>query len=138
MSGRVTKWRRRRPGIYLARTRVHGGRRYENGYVGMSNHLDRRQAEHEGRGRYGAPAKPWIDLEPRWFRLPLPWWMGFSWVLLPIEYVAIKVLLPRYNVTHNLTNPRRVTPYEQKRQRLERDGQRRRMWSHRDRRHVTY
>lgn len=122
-SSRVMKWKRRRPGIYLARTRKHlqpRGRR-ENGYVGLSNHLDRRQAEHEGRGRYGAPAKPWIDLDPVWLRLPLPWWMGFRWVLAPIEYVAIKALLPRYNDQHNRSNPRRVTPREQKAQRRQRD-----------------
>jgi hypothetical protein len=94
----------------------------------MSNDMDRRQLEHEGRGRYGAPAKPWIDLDPRWFRLRLPWWMGFAWVLLPIEYVAIKLLLPRYNVQHNRANPRRVPLAEQRRQRAERDRMRRARW----------
>jgi len=115
------KWRRRRPGIYLVRTRKHAGRTRENGYVGLSNHWERRRLDHLGQGRYGTAAKPWTDLDPRWHVLRLPWWLGFRWTLAPIEFVAIKVLMPRYNVTHNRANPRRVPLAVQRLQRAQRD-----------------
>lgn len=115
------KWRRRRPGIYLVRTRKHAGRTRENGYVGLSNNVSMRRLDHLGQGRYGHAAKPWTDLDPVWHVLKLPWWLGFRWTLAPLEYVAIRVLLPRYNVTHNLGNPRRVTPAMQRAQRAQRD-----------------
>lgn len=119
----AAKVRRRRPGIYLARTRKHTNpRRRENGYIGLSNNLALRHAQHMGRGGYGAPAKPWSDLDPAWHCLRLPWWLGWRWVLAPLEFLAIRLLLPRYNVTHNLGNPRRVSPYRQRAQRAQRDG----------------
>ena len=120
--GQLSKWRRRRPGIYLVRTRKHAGRTRENGYVGLSNNVSMRRLDHLGQGRYGHTAKPWTDLDPVWHVLKLPWWLGFRWTLAPIEYVAIRVLLPRYNVTHNLGNPRRVPPAKQRAQRAQRDA----------------
>lgn len=116
------KWRRRQPGIYLVRTRKHAGRTRENGYVGLSNHWEMRKRDHLGQGRYGHAAKPWTDLDPVWHVLRLPWWLGFRWTLAPLEFVAIKVLMPRYNGTHNRANPRRVSPARQRAQRLQRDA----------------
>jgi hypothetical protein len=118
---RFSKWRRRRPGIYLVRTRKHAGRTRENGYVGLSNSWELRKRDHLGQGRYGNAAKPWTDLDPVWHVLKLPWWLGFRWTLAPLEFVAIKVLMPRYNVTHNRANPRRVPLQTQRLQRLARD-----------------
>lgn len=116
------KWRRRKPGIYLVRTRKHLGRRRENGYVGLSNHVHLRRLDHLGQGRHGQTAKPWSDLDPVWHVLRLPWWLGFRWTLAPLEFLAIKILLPRYNQTMNYGNPRRVTLAAQKRQRAQRDS----------------
>ena len=117
--------RRRRPGIYLVRTRKHRHpSRRENGYVGLSNNLEMRRADHLGTGRYGVAAKHWTDLDPVWHWLRLPWWLGWRWCLAPLEYVAIRALLPRYNVIHNLGNPRRVSPARQRLERQARDGHR--------------
>jgi hypothetical protein len=116
--------RRRRPGIYLVRTRKHAGRRRENGYVGLSTNLDLRRLDHLGQGRYNQPAKNWSDLDPAWHFWRLPWWMGWPWVLAPLEFLAIRLLLPRYNVTHNLGNPRRIPPVKARAQRRARDGDR--------------
>lgn len=120
--GRRGKWRRRTPGIYLVRTRKHAGRTRENGYVGLSNNWQLRRLDHLGLGRHGQAAKPWTDLDPKWHVLRLPWWLGSRWTLAPLEYVAIKVLLPRYNDTHNRSNPRRVPLATQRHQRAMRDA----------------
>ena len=114
--------RRRRPGIYLVRTRKHASRRRENGYVGLSTSLDLRRLDHLGRGRYNRPAQPWSDLDPAWHFLRLRWWLSWPWVLAPLEFLAIRLLLPRYNVTHNLGNPRRIPPIKARAQRRARDG----------------
>lgn len=117
------KWRRRKPGIYLVRTDKHlRPWRRENGYVGLSNNVHLRRLDHLGQGRHGQTAKPWCDLNPRWHVLKLPWWLGFRWTLAPLEFLAIKILLPRYNVSMNLSNPRRVTLADQRRQRAQRDS----------------
>jgi len=123
MNAWIAKVRRRRPGIYLGRTRKHlNPRRRENGYVGKSVNLELRWAQHMGSGSYGTPAQQWSDLEPSWRCLRLPWWLGWPWVLLPLEFLAIRLLLPRYNVTHNLGNPRRVSKHRQLAQRAQRDA----------------
>ena len=120
MAGR---YRRRRPGIYVARTRKHANPlRREIGYVGKSVHVPSRQRDHLGIGRWGAAAKSWSDLDPNWHVLSLPWWLGWKWVLIPLEFLAIRLLLPRYNVTHNLGNPRRIPPYRAAMQRAQRDA----------------
>jgi hypothetical protein len=123
MTAWTRKVRRRRPGIYLALNRKHANpRRRENGYVGKSVHLAIRHEQHMGRGKYGAPAQPWSDLDPIWRCVRLPWWLGWPWVLLPLEFLAIRLLLPRYNVTHNLGNPRRINQHRARAQRAQRDA----------------
>jgi hypothetical protein len=119
-------WRgckRRKPGIYLARTRKHRNpNRRENGYVGKSRHLALRQTCHEGTCRHRCKPKPWLDLDPVWRALRLPWWLGWPWILGPLEVLAIRLLLTRYNDTHNHHNPRRVPISLQHRQRAQRDA----------------
>ncbi|MBW8792276.1 MAG: hypothetical protein JF597_01330 [Streptomyces sp.] len=120
-------WRgckRRKPGVYLARTEKHRrAGRYENGYVGKSRHLALRQTCHEGTCRHqSCAAKPWMDLAPRWHALRLPWWLGWGWILGPLEVAAIVLLMPRYNAQHNRRNPRRVPISLQHRQRAYRDA----------------
>lgn len=112
--------RRRKAGIYLARTRKHRSRRRENGYVGRSNNVPIRIKQHLGQDSRHKP-KPWSDLDPRWHVLWLPWWLSWKWVQVPLEYAAIKLLLPRYNHQHNLTNPRRIPLHLQAIQRENRD-----------------
>jgi hypothetical protein len=118
----VRKWKRRRPGIYLVRTRkhLHPWRR-ENGYVGESVDVVAREKDHRGTGRYGHKAKCWSDLEPTWHVLRLPWWLGWKWLLRPLETLAILLLAPRYNEAKNRWNPRRVSIYSQQAQRRARD-----------------
>jgi hypothetical protein len=128
----VKRWarkvRRRTPGIYLVRTDRHMRPGRENGYVGLSNNLELRRRQHLKNkienGRIVALAKPWSDLDPVWHYLRLPWWLGWRWCLAPLEFLAIKLLLPRYNHTMNLANPRRVPLGTQRAQRLHRDRQR--------------
>lgn len=112
-----------KPGaIYVYRTRKPGavfgvpvlGR--HTAYVGQTRNLPARHAEHlHGGGRYGQPAKPWADLKPRRYvvlrmkRCP-------QWVLNVVEHLAIRLLLPVYNVQHNRGNPRRITPPAARRQ----------------------
>lgn len=118
----LRKWRRRQPGIYLERTRKHNNpRKRENGYVGLSNNTHMRKLDHRGLGRYGAKAKPWSDLDPQQHVLRLPWWLGFRWTMAPIEVLAIRLLLPRYNVMHNRGNFRRVPLVQQHAERALRD-----------------
>jgi len=116
------KCKRRRPGIYLVRTDRHlkPGRR-ENGYVGESVHVEMRGLDHLGRGRYGHAAKDWADLRTRWHVLRLPWWLGWKWVLRPLETLAILLTWPRYNDAKNRWNPRRIPRHVQALQRRNRD-----------------
>lgn len=118
----IKKWKRRKPGIYLVRTdkHLHPARR-ENAYVGRSNNVPLRTLQHLGKSR-GAKAKSWTDLNPRWHVLRLPWWLGWTWVLAPLEAAAILLLMPRYNHQLNKGNPRRVQLSAQARQRAERDA----------------
>jgi hypothetical protein len=112
MTAWTRKVRRRQPGIYAYRTRRHLRPGTEWGYVGKSNRLDLRAKQHE--------SKPWYDLNPRrYILIKLPWWLGWDWVLLPLETIVILMLLPRYNWQKN---PRigKVGPRDQAIQRLER------------------
>ena len=52
--------------------------------------------------------------------LRLPWWLGWDWVLLPLETVAIALLMPRYNWQKN-PRPGKVGPRDQALQRRQRD-----------------
>lgn len=143
MTAWLRKVRRRKPGIYLARTEQHARPgRYENGYVGRSTHVPTRKRQHTGALYYsptigrslaasaaaGRPVmaaatdKPWADLAPRWLVLRLPWWLSWKWVLAPLELLAIKVLRPRYNVELNRGNRRRVPLHVQRAQRRQRDA----------------
>jgi hypothetical protein len=116
-------WRsckRRQPGIYAYRTRRHLRPATEWGYVGKSRHLPSRHLDHLGQGRYGHAAKPWADLIVARYTLTLPWWLGWDWLTLSLETLAILVLRPRYNWAKN---PRlsKVGPVHQARQRETRD-----------------
>lgn len=99
------KARRRRPGIYLYRTRKHMRRGTEWGYGGMSTHLPKRALCHKGTCQHGnCLEKPWYDLVVSYHELRLPWWLGWKWFLLSIETVMIALTRPRYN---DQKNPRR-------------------------------
>ena len=120
----IRKWRRRRPGIYAWRTDRHTDpARREWGYVGESVNIALRDRCHLGAcRRTGHLAKPWTDLRPRRHTIiRLPWWLGWKWVLRPLETLVILVLAPRYNYAKNGWNPRRVTPVRQAAQRHDRD-----------------
>lgn len=113
--------KRRQAGVYLVRTRKHASGRRENGYVGRSTHVPIRIRQHLGLDRRHKP-QPWSDLDPVWHTLWLPWWLSWKWVQAPLEWLAIKVLLPRYNIQMNKRNPRRITPWQATQQRLQRDA----------------
>lgn len=116
------KARRRKAGIYLVRTDKHlAPMRRENGYVGRSNNVPIRIKQHLGQDKRHVE-KPWANLNPRWHVLWLPWWLSWKWVQVPLEALAIWLLLPRYNHQLNTKNPRRVPLSTQARQRLERDS----------------
>lgn len=137
----IKKWKRRKPGVYAWRTDRHLNRsRREWGYVGESVNIGMRDRCHLGTcghrpavqqiagggtltsGR-GCVAKPWTDLRPvRYTIVRLPWWLGFKWVLRPLETLVILLLAPRYNWQKNAWNPRRVPPSTQNAQRGQRDG----------------
>jgi hypothetical protein len=113
--------------IYAYRTRKPGavwgwpviGRHW--GYVGRTNHLERRNQQHlYGGGTYGAVAKPWADLEPKLYVLVRP---GRRLELTThlLEWAWIKILMPVYNVSMNRSNPRRIKPWDQHAQRRARD-----------------
>lgn len=113
--------RRRKPGVYCYITRRHRGGGREIGYVGKSRHLPSRDRDHRGVGRYGHAEKPWVDLIVRRRMLMLPWWLGWDWITLFLETLAIWVLRPRYNTQKN---PRlsKVGPRMQAVQRMQRDN----------------
>lgn len=141
----IRKWRRRRPGVYAWRTDRHLDlTRREWAYVGESVNVAMRDRCHMGtcghrpsvvrysmnNGRpvslmvgKGCSAKPWTDLRPRRYTIiPLPWWLGWKWVLRPLETLVILALAPRYNVAKNRWNPRRVSLSRQASQRAERNA----------------
>ncbi len=122
--GLLRKWRRRKGGVYVWRTRKHASpSRREFAYVGESVSFSSREADHLGRGRYGHSAKDWADLDPKMYRvIRLPWWLCWKWVLRPLETLVILAVWPRYNVAKNKWNPRRIPPYLAKRQRAARDA----------------
>jgi len=114
--------KRRRPGVYAYRTRRHHTPwRTEWGYVGKSRNLDTRDRCHHGTCHHPCAPKHWLDLEVRRYALRLPWWLGFDFITLSLETLAILVLRPRYNWQKN---PRRdkVGPREQRVQRQTRDA----------------
>lgn len=120
----IRKWRRRRPGIYGWRADKHANpSRREWGYVGESVNIGLRDRCHLGTCRHvTCIPKPWIDLHPRRHTIiRLPWWLGWKWILRPLETLIILALAPRYNVAKNRWNPRRIPPRKAIAQRLDRD-----------------
>lgn len=123
----IARAKRRRAGIYLFRTDKHFRRGRENGYVGRSNDMAKREECHLGMcGRHAnCEPKDWTDLRPRRHTLiRLPWWASWKWVQAPLEFMAVKLLLPRYNVQLNKRNPRRISPRTARNQRAARDSAR--------------
>lgn len=123
-------WRRR--GVYVWRTdKPYAlrclpfiGRHFA--YVGQSNSFRRRDREHLfGSMAYDSPvqAKPWSDLRPKRYAVPVLF-PGWRWARERQEWLMIKLLLPVYNVQHNRTNPRRITPARALAQRAMRDRNR--------------
>jgi hypothetical protein len=89
-------------------------------YVGESTAVRLRKRAHlEGSVKWNAPAKPWSDLEPSWYFIPLPGAPKF--VLRAVETLLIALLWPVYNHAKNLWNPRRIPLSAAKRQRNHRD-----------------
>jgi len=113
--------RRREPGWYLFRTRRHRGYGVEFGYIGKSKHLAARKRDHEGTGQWGQAPKSWMDLTYSYHKIQIPWWLGWDWVLLPIEALLIATLRPRYNDKLNPSKSK-VRKYEQAIQRAYRDS----------------
>lgn len=113
-------------GVYAFRTRRPGlfgrvpllGRHWA--YVGQSVHVRVRRHVHlHGSVKYNEMPKPWADLDPTWYFLPLPFAPTF--VLLAVETLGILLLWPVYNHQKNLWNPRRIPLKSARRQRGQRD-----------------
>lgn len=119
----IRKWKRRKPGVYAWRTDRHQRRGREWGYVGESVNIGMRDRCHLGSCSHkSCTRKDWTDLLPvRYTIIRLPWWLGFKWVLRPLETIVMRLLLPRYNWAKNGWNPRRVPPSIQRLQRAQRD-----------------
>lgn len=120
--------------VYLYRTRKPSGRSWlrHNGYVGKTRSPKQRHRQHMGRpavgDRYVSTGQPWSDLEPRRhvvFRMRhCP-----DWLLALAELMAIRLLLPVYNISGNRGNPRRIRPWVAQEQRRARDrGHRFSVW----------
>lgn len=132
----IRKCKRRKPGIYLVRVDHHRNRaRRVNGYVGESVNMALRKLQHLGTSRFdpvtgkakGAlmhqiPSQPWSDLRPVWHYFPLPWWMGWKWILRPVETLAILLLWPRYNIKKNQWNPLKIDPGQARIDRAQRNS----------------
>lgn len=78
-----------------------------NAYVGLTNSFFHRKNQHLlGDVLYGAAAKPWSDLAPRFYKLlPLPRWVTHKgvifrgrWTLELFETLTIWLCFPVYNV----------------------------------------
>lgn len=113
-------------GVYVFRTRRPGligripliGR--HTAYVGESNAVELRRLAHVvGGGKFGAVAKPWADLKPTHYVIPLPG--APKSVLRAVETLLILLLWPVYNHAKNQWNPRRIPLSTAKRQRAQRD-----------------
>lgn len=116
--------KRREPGVYVFRTRRHlSPWRTEWGYVGKARNLTTRKGCHHGTCHHAScprQGKPWLDLVTAYYRLRLPWWLGFDWITLSLETLVILALRPRYNWQKN---PRRdkAGPRTQRAERWARD-----------------
>lgn len=114
-------------GCYVIRTRKpHAliglpfiGRHF--GYIGQTTRSFRvRIEEHlSGGGRYAAVPKPWADLEPKVYFIPMPRW---EWLQRWMEQLLIWVLCPVYNVKgQGPWNLRKVSLWTARVQRQRRD-----------------
>lgn len=117
MYGEVYAYRCRKPGALLGLPLLG----WHWGYVGQTRNPKARHWEHmNGGGRYGCTPKDWADLKPRrvvLFKMKhCP-----QWVLTTVEVFFIRLLLPVYNVQHNLGNLRRIKPHQARAQRAQRD-----------------
>ncbi len=124
----IRKWRRRRPGVYAYRARKHNRTWRHWAYVGESFNPKLRDKCHAGRcvhGKRECPEQNWYDLDPvQYVIISLPWWLGWKWILKPLETLVILTLWPRYNVSKNRWNPLRIPPYLAALQRTQRERQR--------------
>lgn len=90
-----------------------------NAYVGETTAVRLRRSQHaEGGGKFDTLAKPWADLSPSWYFIPLP---RTKWLLRSVETLAVVLLWPVYNHKKNLWNPRRIPLDAARRQRAHRD-----------------
>lgn len=87
-------------------------------YVGEGRVHLRREQHLRGSEKWGASAKPWSDLRPSWYFLPLPY---VKWLLHSVETLAIVLLWPVYNHQKNQWNPRRIPLSTAKTQHGQRD-----------------
>ncbi len=90
-------WRARKPTAFIGLPFI--GRHFA--YVGETSSRWHRDQQHL--------AKVWADLDVKVY----PLWCPFPhvrWVRKSMEWIYIKTLFPVYNVQHNGTNPRRITP----------------------------
>jgi hypothetical protein len=114
---------RPRPGeVYAYRTlKPYFGVFRHWGYAGKTRSPLLRHQEHTvGGGRWGRDPQPWADLDPKRYVI----WRSEAvrdWRLALMEVLAIWLLLPVYNVQHNLANPRRITKRQAAKMRAWRD-----------------
>lgn len=119
----LRRMKRRHPGVYACRTDRHLAPGREWGYAGKSRDVYYRTGRcHPGTCHHvTCKPKDWLDLNPKWHTLELPWWLGFDWITLSLETLVILALRPRYNWQKNL-RPGKVGPRTQALQRAERDA----------------
>lgn len=100
--------------VYLYRTDRPSGWGRHTAYVGRTCQPLLRHQQHMAR-------QPWSDLRPRRYvlirvnRCP-------ELVIRFCEWVAIKAIMPVYNIQHNRSNPRRIKPWRAREARLARDA----------------
>lgn len=87
-------------------------------YVGEGRVRSRRRDHLEGSVKFNQLPKPWNDLSPSWYFLPLPY---VKPLIRSVETLLILLLWPVYNHQKNLWNPRRIPLKTAKRQRGQRD-----------------
>jgi hypothetical protein len=87
-------------------------------YVG-EGHVRSRYRDHlDGSVKFNALPKPWADLKPSWYFIPLPY---VKPILHTAETLLMLALWPVYNHQKNLWNLRRIPLKTAKRQRGQRD-----------------
>lgn len=115
-----------RPAIVYAYSCSISSKRETWAYIGQTRQqLTTRHNQHMGYDPR-QPAQPWSDLYPE-IRIE---WQGScpDFILDAIEKFFIKKYKPLFNYIHNTKNPDRITKYQAKHDRQERDLRRR--WDH--------